>query len=373
MGGSVEEIRETVMKENIWVFGTMDKEYNVENGPAVTNGVSFYYDLNCSSPNAELNAYCNNNPNDEYNSSQTNTNDNNKSENAKKKETYVSIVRKDEIIRKFDYKPLMTNDSGGEFRDIEGLNSVIDQGPWMVNKKPLIVQKWNHEMGMQMVEHSKLPIWARMTEIPLEAWSSDGISTLASSLGNPLFMDTMTATMCHDGMGRLDFARVLVEMNANKEFKETIEVHYRDKDNKVKWTKIVNVSYDWKPAACTHCKVFGHNFNECKTRPRTAKEEILAKKKAEEQSTRNNKASKSGENQTGWRNVGRHQNRFKDNEKQNEGRLKQVKPNVGQFRSRLEYRRKQGERMENNKDKNVGSNAETRKKWSMHKKEYEAL
>ncbi|GKE07160.1 hypothetical protein Tco_1399178, partial [Tanacetum coccineum] len=74
-----------------------------------------------------------------------------------------------------------------------------------------------------------------------------------------------------------------------------------------------------------------------------------------------------------WRNIGRQQNKFRDNEKSNEGRPEQMKPNVGQFGSRVEYKRKQGERMESNKENNVGSNNETRKKWSLQKREYEAL
>ncbi|GKF19425.1 hypothetical protein Tco_0068063 [Tanacetum coccineum] len=111
MGGSLEEIGEALLEENIRVFGTMDKEYSVENGPAVTNGVSFNYDPNCSSPNAEPNAYCNNNPNDEYDSTLTTTNGNNKFENTKKNETYVSLVRKDEIPRTLNYKSPVTNDS----------------------------------------------------------------------------------------------------------------------------------------------------------------------------------------------------------------------------------------------------------------------
>nr|GEU32012.1 hypothetical protein [Tanacetum cinerariifolium] len=35
----------------------------------------------------------------------------------------------------------------------------------------------------------------------------------------------MTASMCHNGMGTLDFARVLVEINARKDFKNVIEMH----------------------------------------------------------------------------------------------------------------------------------------------------
>ncbi|GJV05765.1 hypothetical protein Tco_1343421 [Tanacetum coccineum] len=161
-----------------------------------------------------------------------------------------------------------------------------------------------------------------MTGVPLEAWSVDGISASASSLENPLVMDTMTANMCHNGMGRLDFARVLVEMDADKEFKQTIEVQYRDKNNK---------------------------------------------------STKNRTAINGGEEQAGWRNVGNQQNRYKDKGKQKEVRPEQVKSNMGQFGRRWEYRRKQGERMENEKEQNDGNNAEPRKKWPLQTKEFEAM
>ncbi|GJV32713.1 RNA-directed DNA polymerase, eukaryota, reverse transcriptase zinc-binding domain protein [Tanacetum coccineum] len=106
----------------------------------------------------------------------------------------------------------------------------------MVTNWPLIVQQWNPEIGMQKAEHSKLPVWVRMTDVPLEAWSIEGISALAS-LGIPLIIDAMTASMCHNGIGRMDFARVLVEMSAGKEFKKDIEVQYRDGENKIKWVK----------------------------------------------------------------------------------------------------------------------------------------
>nr|GEU53086.1 zinc knuckle CX2CX4HX4C [Tanacetum cinerariifolium] len=120
---------------------------------------------------------------------------------------------------KFKARDIIVNNDGAclfKLRDINGRNSVIDKGPWMVNNKPLFVKKWNHEIGMQMSEHSKIPIWVIMTDVPLEAWSADAISALASSLGNPLIMDIVIATICHNGMGRLDYARVLVKMDADK-------------------------------------------------------------------------------------------------------------------------------------------------------------
>ena len=80
--------------------------------------------------------------------------------------------------------------------------------------------------------------------VPLEAWSIEEISTLAISLGNPLVVDPRTAAMRHSGIGSLDFARVLIEMNAEKEFKYEIEIQYMDKENKVKGTKKIQVAYD---------------------------------------------------------------------------------------------------------------------------------
>ncbi|PWA90585.1 hypothetical protein CTI12_AA093830 [Artemisia annua] len=109
-----------------------------------------------------------------------------------------------------------------KFRDIDGLNSVIDQGPWMVRNKPLFVHRWSPDMGMQKIETKKLPVWVKMSNVPLEAWSLKGISALASSLGKPMVMDSMIASMCYKGVGSLDYARVLVEIDAEKEIKNEI-------------------------------------------------------------------------------------------------------------------------------------------------------
>ncbi|PWA68691.1 hypothetical protein CTI12_AA305880 [Artemisia annua] len=79
-----------------------------------------------------------------------------------------------------------------------------------------------------------------------------------------MVMDSMTAAMCYSGVGNVDYARVLVEIDAEKEIRNEIEVQYRDKENKVKGTKKVSVMYDWKPSRCTECKVFGHDFVHCK-------------------------------------------------------------------------------------------------------------
>ncbi|GKB58359.1 putative reverse transcriptase domain-containing protein [Tanacetum coccineum] len=41
----------------------------------------------------------------------------------------------------------------------EGMNNVVELSPWMVNGKPLMVQKWNPDIGMEKTEHDKIPLW----------------------------------------------------------------------------------------------------------------------------------------------------------------------------------------------------------------------
>nr|GFC58208.1 RNA-directed DNA polymerase, eukaryota, reverse transcriptase zinc-binding domain protein [Tanacetum cinerariifolium] len=42
-----------------------------------------------------------------------------------------------------------------------------------------------------------------LCNIPLEAWTTSGISALASRLGKPLIMDTITVKICKKGVGRV--------------------------------------------------------------------------------------------------------------------------------------------------------------------------
>lgn len=151
-----------------------------------------------------------------------------------------------------------------KFKNDEGMESVLDQGPWVVNNKPLFVQKWDPVLGMEKVEATKIPLLAELNNVPLEAWTEDGISALASSLGTPIRMDNVTAQVCQSGMGRAEYTRVLVEFDVNKGIKEEIGIQYRDNENVVKGTKTIKVKYQWKPEICSQCKVFAHDITKCK-------------------------------------------------------------------------------------------------------------
>nr|GEX58827.1 RNA-directed DNA polymerase, eukaryota, reverse transcriptase zinc-binding domain protein [Tanacetum cinerariifolium] len=53
------------------------------------------------------------------------------------------------------------------------------------------------DVCFEKAETDTVLLWIKMFDIPLEAWSTKGISTLASSLGEPITMDDMAAQMCN--------------------------------------------------------------------------------------------------------------------------------------------------------------------------------
>ncbi|GKB90626.1 RNA-directed DNA polymerase, eukaryota, reverse transcriptase zinc-binding domain protein [Tanacetum coccineum] len=116
-----------------------------------------------------------------------------------------------------------------KFKDEKGMNAVIEKGPWMINN------------------------------VPLEAWCVKGISALASGLGKPMLMDTMTTNMCHKGIGNLSYARVLVEMDVAKELKTEIEIQYIDKGKHIKGSKKGGAEMNDKAGTITDEKVNDNN------------------------------------------------------------------------------------------------------------------
>lgn len=149
------------------------------------------------------------------------------------------------------------------FREMEGMLKVLESGPWLVNNKPLLVQKWDPSIIVDRSDPVSLPCWIKLYDVPVEAWTVKGISAIASSLGTPIMMDKSTARMCDEGTGNIGYARVLVEIKAAQEFKEKIQLCYKSKEQMMNCSKFVKVKYSWKPPRCSVCKVFGHFDCNC--------------------------------------------------------------------------------------------------------------
>ncbi|GKA59322.1 RNA-directed DNA polymerase, eukaryota, reverse transcriptase zinc-binding domain protein [Tanacetum coccineum] len=76
-----------------------------------------------------------------------------------------------------DLAEIITNECGLyflKFRSIEGMNYVLENGPWLVEGKPLFVQKWEAGLCMEKPEPTRVPLWVKIMNVPLEAWNTHG-------------------------------------------------------------------------------------------------------------------------------------------------------------------------------------------------------
>nr|GFA28005.1 hypothetical protein [Tanacetum cinerariifolium] len=132
------------------------------------------------------------------------------------------------------------------------------------------------EMRSEAIPPSFIPIWVCVYNIPMELCNGNGIGKIMSGVGKPLLMDNMTKERCLKKAGKLDFARVLVEVSAEDDLPCSLEISYPPIGNRPAKVGVLDVKYQWKPPLCTHCRTFGHSTLSCKVRPRT-EEEIAAK------------------------------------------------------------------------------------------------
>nr|GEU28761.1 hypothetical protein [Tanacetum cinerariifolium] len=133
------------------------------------------------------------------------------------------------------------------FKSHEGMQSVVKNGPCLVNNMSLFVRKWEPGLSMSKLDTSKV--------------------------------------------------LVLVEVDAVRGLTDSVEVWYRCLGKYM----VLDVEYVWRPPLCEHCKMFGHYTKGCSKR---AKEEIV-----KNVNTGGNVKSSTGSgngmrDEEGWQNIG---------------------------------------------------------------------
>ena len=72
------------------------------------------------------------------------------------------------------------------FKTIVAMEEVIEGGPWLFQGQPIVLQKWESGMVLCKLKHTQVPIWVKLRHFPVELWTNDGLSTVASGIGRPL-------------------------------------------------------------------------------------------------------------------------------------------------------------------------------------------
>nr|GEV79325.1 putative reverse transcriptase domain-containing protein [Tanacetum cinerariifolium] len=164
-----------------------------------------------------------------------------------------------------------------QFSSMEGLNAMLENGPWFIRNNPLILKKRLPDVNLLKEDVGNIPAWVKLHGVPVMAFSEDGLSSIATKLGTPLMLDSYTSDMCMQSWGRSSYARAMIELRANVELKDNIVAIMPKITRERYYTWNVRVEYEWKPPRCACCKVFGHTQEECPKNIGTGKIKNLKK------------------------------------------------------------------------------------------------
>ncbi|KAJ9565486.1 hypothetical protein OSB04_001452 [Centaurea solstitialis] len=162
--------------------------------------------------------------------------------------------------KKYGLTDVILNDQGYfffKFNSDQGLNFVFENGPWLFNGMPIFIQRWQQGHCFDKPELKTVPLWVNIYGLPLDVWDYEIISRIASVVGEPVSCVKPSL---------VELILPLVNVSADYDLPSDIDAIILGKLRKFK------TEFLWKPMRCSHCKVFGHDFEKCVVRPRTADE-----------------------------------------------------------------------------------------------------
>ncbi|GJR89191.1 zinc knuckle CX2CX4HX4C containing protein [Tanacetum coccineum] len=133
----------------------------------------------------------------------------------------------------------------------------------MIRNSPIILKKWSMVTRFLKEELTRIPIWVRLHDVPIQVFEDDGISLIATFIGKHVTLNLYTSSMCNDSWGRSSFARCLIEVNSEVDLVDavTIGIPSLTRDDFTKET--IRVKYEWRPPRCDLCMIFGHVHDHC--------------------------------------------------------------------------------------------------------------
>ncbi|GJT08900.1 retrovirus-related pol polyprotein from transposon TNT 1-94 [Tanacetum coccineum] len=138
-----------------------------------------------------------------------------------------------------------------QFSSIDGLDAMLENGPWFIRNNPLILKKWHPDVNLLKEDVSTIP-------------------------------------------GRSSHAIVMIELRADVELKDNIVVAMPKITREGHYTCNVHVENKWKPPRCSSCKVFGHTHEECPKNTSAGEKKTVKKPSQTSRVPKKSTASSSG-------------------------------------------------------------------------------
>ncbi|GKC88801.1 retrovirus-related pol polyprotein from transposon TNT 1-94 [Tanacetum coccineum] len=65
------------------------------------------------------------------------------------------------------------------FSSTEGLDAMLENGPWFIYNNLLILKKWNLDVNLLKEDVRNVPVWVKLHGVPVTTFSEDGLSGIA--------------------------------------------------------------------------------------------------------------------------------------------------------------------------------------------------
>ncbi|GJW09450.1 aspartic peptidase [Tanacetum coccineum] len=90
--------------------------------------------------------------------------------------------------------------------------------------------KFSSGKGVEQDEVTRVPVWVKLHKVPVVAYSADGLSLIASQIGNPIMLDAFTSAICVEAWGRIGGEEERCGLNV---FDATINQHNDDSESDI--------------------------------------------------------------------------------------------------------------------------------------------
>lgn len=113
-----------------------------------------------------------------------------------------------------------------KFHSYDSSKRILDEGPWFVYGRPLILRKWTEDITMSRDNLQTIPIWVRLPNLNFCFRTTSALSKLASVIGNPIYMDHANATATGTSYA---FAKMCVEVDVDATFPFELRMKFKEK------------------------------------------------------------------------------------------------------------------------------------------------
>ncbi|GKE82981.1 beta-caryophyllene synthase, partial [Tanacetum coccineum] len=70
-----------------------------------------------------------------------------------------------------------------QFSSMDVLDTMLENGPWFIRNNPFILKKWHPDENLLKEDVSTIPVWVKLYDVPVTAFSNDGLSAISTKLG----------------------------------------------------------------------------------------------------------------------------------------------------------------------------------------------